>query len=417
MRLEHPARPDQSVRLGYCLNVHPAETLAGVLQGLHDTAAPVARAMGGAAPFGVGPWFAGPLAARLAGDRSALASLRDVLIEEHLMPFTFNAFPFGGFHRPGLKAAVFRPTWLDPARSEFTHNVAQVAARLAEVTATLEGPDAPGPAHVSVSTHCGGFGDDVCTESDQEAVASALATTAGALAALEELSGVRIVLSLEPEPRSSVNDTAHLPALFSRARRFAPENVVRRHLGSCLDACHAAVEFEEPEDAFLAATADGHPLGKLQFSSALSLPNPAHGNNAAQLFDLAEDTFLHQVTGHFSQGLVRADDLPAARALWLAGDSTWRACDELRCHFHVPVDLDRLPGSLRTTRSFADRLLDIILDHPERWGSPELHVEVETYTWDILPPQARARRDLHTGLEHELTHVLERLTAKGWSPT
>lgn len=415
MRLLHPDHPGAVVRLGYCLNVHAAETVAGVLEGVRAITVPVARALGGDAPFGVGPWLAAAVAHDLAANARALEPLESLLAGERLVPFTFNAFPFGGFHTAGLKAGVFRPTWLEAERAEFTRAVAGVAARLAM---TSHAVGEPAPLHVSISTHCGGFGTDVQNEEAHERVAQAFAAIVERLVALEAQSGVRIVLSLEPEPRSSANDTGALPALFERVRRHAQEAHARRHLGACLDACHAAVEFEDAEAALLAATADGHPLGKLQFSSALRAPQPGRGDALERLFALDEAVYLHQVTGRNPAGLVRSSDLNEARAAWTSGDPAWRSCDELRCHFHVPVDLDRVGGGLGTTRAFADDLLDLTLEHPERWpgttAGRELHVEVETYTWDVLPPEARGEGGLVGGIQRELAHVLQRLQAKGW---
>jgi len=413
MRFQHPDRPEATVRLGYCLNVHPAETLDGIVAGLTDVAGPVARRVGGGAPFGVGPWLAAGVAARLATEAEPGARLREALVQERLLPFTFNAFPYGGFHAPGLKAGVYRPTWRERARATFTRDVGRVAAACAWVARALEEPPA---AHVSVSSHCGGFHSDVVGAEQREEVATALAEAVRALVALEQESGVRVVLSLEPEPRSSANDTGALPALFASVREHVDPALARRHLGACLDACHAAVEYEDPASALAAATADGHPLGKLQFSSALRV-DPRDDDARERLFALAEPVFLHQVTGSGPRGLVRAEDLPDAQAAWDAHDPDWHACEELRCHFHVPVDLDRVGAGLATTRTLADTLLDHALDDPSRWGSPELHVEVETYTWDVLPPEARGTGGLIDGITRELDHVVQHLTTRGWTPT
>ena len=407
MRFVHPSVPGRSVRLGYCLNVHAAEDLPGVLRGLREVAGPVARRVGGGAPFGVGPWFAAAVADELSRDAAAFAALVSTLDEEALVPFTFNAFPIGGFHAAGLKADVYRPTWREPARRAFTRAVAGIATRLAGTAGADE-------SHVSVSTHCGGFGTDVPDEAAATEVARGFAELVQALVALEDETGVRVVLSLEPEPRSSANDTTDLPALYDRIRAHVDAASARRPLGACLDACHAAVEFEEPRAAFERATSDGHPLGKIQFSSALRVPDAGDPAARAALFALDEPVYLHQVTGRRAGGLVRAVDLPEVRAAWEAGDASWTACEELRCHFHVPVDLDRVGGALETTRPFADAVLDAALDAPERWGSPELHVEVETYTWDVLPGAARGSGDRVDGLSRELEHARARLEARGW---
>ena len=72
--------------------------------------------------------------------------------------------------------------------------------------------------------------------------------------------------------------------------------LMERHLGTCLDCCHSAVEFEEAALAVELANMGG-PLGKIQFSSALRLEAPAaHPAARAPLLGLDEPRFLHQVT-------------------------------------------------------------------------------------------------------------------------
>jgi len=92
----------------------------------------------------------------------------------------------------------------------------------------------------------------------------------------------------------------------------------------------------------------------------------------------------------------------------------WLACDEWRCHFHVPVDLERVDGGLTTTRAYADAALTRLLDDPSRWTSSELHVEIETYTWEILAGSMRGGGDIVDGLEREYRHVLGLMDRAGW---
>ncbi len=419
MRFEHPARPGPCVRLGYGLNLHPAEhardPVAGVLDGLRRIAVPLRQRFpeaGGA--FGIGAYL--PARAALALERDA-GRERDewlaILREEELDPFTANAFPFARFHEPGLKERVFEPGWADPERLAYTLAVARLAAR-----ARAQRGGSRELEHLSISTHAGRFG--AADPGQLAELAEAFLRAALELGRLEEETGERVVLAIEPEPRSSANDTSELARLHElvRARARGPGQAerVQRHLGTCLDACHAAVEFEEPEEAFARATAQGTALGKLQFSSALSLSDPDRRSEArAHLLALDEPVYLHQVTGRRGGELARALDLPELARLWQRGAPAWRACEEWRCHFHVPVDRTSFEGGLATTRSQAERILDAALAAPERWGTRELHVEVETYTWNLLARQA-SDEELVGGLERELRHVWTRLRAAGWRP-
>ena len=167
-------------------------------------------------------------------------------------------------------------------------------------------------------------------------------------------------------------------------------------------------------------TSGGASLGKLQFSSALSLPRPALDARGRELLlGLDEPVYLHQVTGRREGERVHVGDLPELAQRWEAGDAALAACEEWRCHFHVPVDLAAPAGAdtggLTTTRLDADLLLRAILATPTQWGTDELHVEIETYTWDVLPGSMRGQGELLDGLEREYRHVMDLLEREGWS--
>ncbi len=415
MLCTHPDHPELGVRLSYGLNLYPSRDAAGVLSGLRELALPLReRVAPGEREFGVGAWLPARAAREFLADERRFDELCELFSAGGLDACTFNAFPHGEFHGPGLKERVFSPAWTERARLDFTLDVARIAARVR----VRRGGSRAGQ-HLSLSTHAGAFAAAL-GPGDRELIADAFVAAAVALAELESECGERVVLALEPEPRSSANDTRELGALLAlvRARadaRGAARAAVQRHLGACLDACHAAVEFEEPAEAFARATAQGTTLGKLQFSSALALPRPDEDEaGRARFLALDEPVYLHQVTGRRAGELLRAVDLPELRRHGQA----WRGCDEWRCHFHVPVDLAQFGGAggLATTRAVAERTLLAALAAPERWGSRELHVEVETYTWSLFSAAETGAASVLEGLARELAHVLGLLQAAGWCP-
>ena len=437
MRFVHPAHPGRAVRLAYCLNFAEVKDLDGLLAGLRETAVPLARRLGGGddgfggGGFGIGPWLPADLALSLTvdGGEGDLDRFLEFLLEYDLDAFTFNAFPYRGFHEPGNKGGVFRPTWRSPERLAYTIAVSRIAAAVREARAAGDaGSDGGAGRHVSISTHAGMHEGDIESLADLDACAENFALCALILAEMEDDTGVRAVLSLEPEPRSSANDTGELLAflerIYARAAvvlgrgrrevRGTAEAIVRRHLGACLDSCHAAVEFEDPVACFRNVTSAGATLGKLQFSNALRLPRPDdHDAARERLFGLDEPIFLHQLTARRDGELLRVGDLPEGRAAWAAGD--WRGCEEWRCHFHVPVWLDEIgTGPLATTGEHAAATLRAVLDDPERWGSDELHLEIETYTWEILAKDAGGGRDRLDGQEREYRHVIALLENAEW---
>lgn len=405
MHLAHPEHPGRSVRLAYCMNLHGGETLDELYSGLREITVPLRARFDGVERFGVGMYFSGALAALLSAPSGEVevGRLATFCEEAGLDPFTYNAFPFGGFHEAGLKQRVFEPVWSSRERRDYTLDVARIAARLQPASAGL----------VTISTHPGRFGP--FADGELAAAASNLGEVLLQLAELHAGGAARIVLSLEAEPRAAAGTTREAAALVERLREALQASVGTQvlddHLALCLDACHAAVEFEPPRTAVELALSAG--LGKLQFSSALALPNPAeHARARAALLALDEPRYLHQTTGRSGELLLRADDLPQLESQLGEG---WLECEEWRTHFHVPVDLVELGSDgLRTTREHADELLGELLARPEQWGGAELQVELETYTWDILPGAARGAGALVDGLEREYAHVLQVLSAAGW---
>ena len=414
------------MRLGYCLNLHAAEDLEQALAGMQAVTLPLAARLGEGKPFGVGLYLPAALALELdtARGQSNLARLGDFLAEHQLDPFTANAFPYGGFHRSGLKRDVFRPAWSEHERLDFTLAVARGMLELARRAGDCGAPRG----HLSISTHAGRFGRfATADEADRHACALGLARAALGFARLGDEAGTRVVLALEAEPRSSANDTAEVAAWIAEVRERGPEFLaaadgvaldeaeaaLERCLGTCLDACHSAVELEEPEEALELATRSA--FGKLQFSSALCLTDPGADDEArARFLALDEPRYLHQVTGRRGTEVLRADDLPDLVEQLGRSARGWLACEEWRCHFHVPVDLAAVGDKFGTTVEHVDRLLDALLADPTRWRSSELHVELETYTWDVLPNAARGAGELTDGLEREMRHALARLESAGW---
>lgn len=426
MDFTHDEHEGRTVKLAYCLNLHAAADLSATLAGIESVTLPLRERIAGAGRFGVGLYLPADVARGLASGRGRadLDRLTRFLCDQRLDPFTYNAFPHSRFHDAVVKEAVFEPTWREPERLEFTLAVARTAAHLVRAC----GGGALGD-HVSISTHSGMFGAHVRSRADLDECCIQMARAVLEFECIEEETGVRIVLALEPEPRASVQSSEELVRFLERARELGAkvledeghrdaaraERAMHRHLGHCLDACHAAVEGETAPLRDL--TKGGHVLGKLQYSNALVVEKPAENPaGLAALLALDEPRYLHQVTGHGAKA-ERATDLSELRGL-LATEARerWLACDRLVCHFHVPVDLASAGLGLTTTRSYADALLGAVLLDPTRWTTRDLHLEIETYTWDVLPGNVRGEGELVDGLEREYRHVLGVLARAGWHP-
>ncbi|MFJ3711643.1 metabolite traffic protein EboE [Streptomyces sp. NBC_01267] len=401
MRFRHP--DGSTVHLSYCTNVHPAETLAGVRDQLRDHCEPVRRRLG-RDRLGIGLWLARDAARALTTDPSALRGLRAELDRRGLEVVTLNGFPYEGFGADEVKYRVYRPDWTDPERLAHTTDLARLLAALL--------PDDVRQGSVSTLPLAWRTAYD---ETAARQAHTALTTLAGRLDALEELTGKSVLIALEPEPGCAVETTSDA---IGPLAAVASESGSHR-IGICVDTCHLATSFEDPRTALDALAQARIPIPKAQLSAALHAEHPHLPEVRAALAAFAEPRFLHQTralsTAHGRSGagdswsaarLHGTDDLGEALAGGALPDTTpWRA------HFHVPLHAPPAPPLTSTLPVLQDALTRLV-------GGPvprTHHLEVETYTWQALPPELRPRNraQLADGIAAELTLARDLLTDLG----
>jgi hypothetical protein len=339
--------------------------------------------------FGIGLRLSARAAEELAAPQ-VLAEFRDFLARQRLYVFTVNGFPYGSFHGTRVKEGVYRPDWRSPERLRYTN-------QLADLLAALLPEPRPGEQALegSVSTVPGAFKPALGGPHDVALMVEHLLAHVAHLVALQARTGRRITLALEPEPHCFLETLDEVIAFFegqlhgpAAVRRLAAlsgidaaaaAQALRDHLGICLDLCHAAVEFEHAAQGLRRLERAGIRVHKMQISAGLRLPVlDTAALEALRRFDDA--VYLHQVVEQGPGGLRRFADLPEA----LASLPDGAADREWRVHFHVPIFLDRL-ASFASTQSFVREVLAL---HRERPVSA--HLEVETYTWDVLPEPFRS---------------------------
>jgi sugar phosphate isomerase/epimerase len=394
----------KDVHLTYCTNIHAGETWPEVRAALERYIPAVKRQVAPGRPFGVGLRLSA-VAAEALDAPECFDDLRRILDEQGLYVFTINGFPYGPFHGTRVKEDVYRPDWLEDPRLTYTDRLARLLVRLLPPDPALEG---------SVSTAPGAFKARVRGEADEHRMADLMLRHLATLHRLGEETGRRIVLALEPEPCCHMETIAETVRFFERhllsstavARvstltglgRSQSEALVRRHMTVCFDACHMAVEFEDPVEALAMLRRAGIKIGKIQISAGLKV---LFGDDAARqltaLGPFAEGVYLHQVVERRRDGLVRYTDLPEALAAPVSDDRL-----EWRIHFHVPLFREQL-GPFVNTQDHLRTLLEIVRRDP-----PSQHLEVETYTWDVLPDEYR-REDIVTSIAREMNWVVERL--------
>lgn len=384
--------------LTYCSNIHAGESWNEVDARLRDVLPRMRGMLSFDGPFAIGLRLSAAAAAALE-EPPALERFRDFLHNGHYYVPTINGFPYGAFHGTRVKERVYVPDWRTPERLAYSNRLARLLAALLEHRPDIEG---------SISTVPCGFGEDVASEDDLAAAVAGILRHAAFLKRLREQTGITIALALEPEP-ACVLETAEDAVRFFQHYLFAADQLaaisretgttltsddVRTHVGVCLDTCHMAVEFEEPHESLRRLLGAGIQVRKVQISSALEMIAGVHGDPNAILPRFAEDVYLHQVVLKKPSGLVRYTDLPEAlAAARLDGNGA-----EWRVHFHVPVFLAAMEET-GTTQNYLLKVIDMLRDQP---FCPML--EVETYTWDVLPPEYRTV-DVCTAIARELSWV------------
>ena len=133
-------------------------------------------------------------------------------------------------------------------------------------------------------------------------------------------------------------DDAPYGPIGRRRRRAA----LRRHLGLCLDVCHAAVEFEDPGASLERIDAAGITVAKLQLSSALNVsPRRRHRPSTCS----SPSTTASICIRRSSARTAGSHATPTAGAF--AALRRGEAGGEWRVHCHVPVFLEVSRASAR----------------------------------------------------------------------
>jgi sugar phosphate isomerase/epimerase len=377
MRLRHP--DGQLVHLAYGTNVHPAEDLAGIVAQLDTYATPMRERLG-TDVLGLGLWLGAAVAAELAADATRRRRLRRELDARGLEVVTLNGFPYREFHAPVVKRAVYRPDWADPARLRYTLDLARVLVDLL--------PD--DAARGSISTLPLGWREPW----DGPHVARvwrALDALAQGLAGLEVLTGRTVRVAFEPEPGCVIENTLQATVHLSR--------VDRKWVGVCVDLAHLACAWEDPVAAVQRLARAGLPVVKIQVSAALEVPDPAGARDVVARY--AEPRFLHQTrTAGCRHSFDDLDEALEARA-----DGPWRI------HYHVPLHADPEPP-LRSTTGVLRAGLGALVGGPIAACD---HLEVETYTWTVLPAAQRpdGPQALADGMAAELAYARDTLKDLG----
>ncbi len=378
----------KGLHLAYCTNIHRGEDWAQTFRSLKTDVMSVRDRVSQNKAYAIGLRLS-DLASRELSDPAVLETFQQWLKDQNCYVFTINGFPFGNFHGTRVKEQVYVPDWTSKDRLEYTNRLFDLIAALVP-----DGVDG------SVSTLPGSFKEFITEESQEIQIRENIWQCVEYISDLSARTGKALHLGLEPEPCGYFETSTETVRFFESLYAQHPnDSRLPEHLGVNYDTCHLAVEYEEPRTAIGALRDAGLRISKLHLSAAL-IVQPDHtvkGNLKA----FEDDVYLHQVIEKTPLGtLNRYRDLDAA----LAADIE---AEEWRIHFHVP--LHSPDGDwFKTTRQHIKGVLDLLQEDPELCS----HLEMETYTWEVLPNQMK-NRDVVDQLVGEYEWTLGELTVRG----
>lgn len=387
MQLNH------GLHLAYSTNVHRGESWAQVFDALQTHTLAVRDRVCPDKPYAIGLRLSERAAVEL-NDPEERLNFKRWLGKNNCYIFTFNGFPYGNFHGARIKENVYRPDWTSPERVAYTNLLFNLLAEL--LPPGMEG---------SVSTLPGSFKEFHLSPEALKCVRQNLWRSVEHIARVSEKTGRKLHLGLEPEPLGLLESSAETIHLFDHLRAEHPRDErLAAHLGVNYDTCHFAVEYEEPRNALLCLVHHGIKISKIHLSSALKVSPTPEVRELLKQF--ADDVYLHQVVERDEAGQRRIfRDLPDALNQQQS-NADHQPIPEWRIHFHIPLHSVGEPP-FDNTNDHLLGVLDLLGEYPEICK----HLEMETYTWEVLPAELKTQNvvdQLAAEYEWTLEHLRER---------
>ena len=371
--------------LTYCSNIHAGESWTATFSNLKEYVTKVRDGLTNES-FGIGLRLSNEASLEIL-EQNNLEVFKEWLEKENMYVFTINGFPYGGFHNQVVKDDVHTPDWTTLDRLNYTK-------RLFDILAVLLPEGLDGGVSTSPLSYRFWHKDEEALELAKNTSCDHLTDLVIHLSEIKNRTGKSLHLDLEPEPDGMLETTTEFVDYFNnymldRGTKSIAQSLninledatemIREHFQLCYDVCHFAVGFEKPKEA-INRILDAHiNIGRIQISAALGSGTITSSDDRAMVKDqlqrFDEPTYLHQaVIKKEDNKLDRFPDLGVA--LDALDNADYK---EIRTHYHVPVFTETYGRLLSTQQDIVDTLAV--------WSEKNFtnHLEVETYTWDVLP--------------------------------
>jgi hypothetical protein len=388
--------------LTYSTLVHAGDNWDQMRASVEEFVPKVKRRLGVEGKFGVSLRISGDSQKTLSESAQARFDLKKFLDGEGLYVFTINAFPYGPFKGQRVMEKVYEPDWTTNQRVEYTKSIADI---LVDITDADTSP--------SIQTAPLAFAPNVSDENYIARFTTSVFEVLAHLYHLEARTGRRVKLSIEPEPACYLETTDETVAFF-KERMHAPagvaelakiaqiplseaEGAIKRYLGIVFDIGHQSVGFEDIPQSLEKLVNAGIPIFKLQEAAALWVESLSL-DIIPELRRFTDTIYLSQTSLKTAEGIVKYLNLGEALDAYEANPVP----TEMRTHFHVPVFLEEI-GPFKTTRFAVQQALAMHRKQPL-----SDHLEIETYTWDVLPAELKTG-DIVDYVSRELEFVMKEL--------
>lgn len=380
-----------SGHLTFCTNIYAGETWEAHFAVLKASFPKLKAQLSPASPMGIGLRLSNLASTELL-ENNHLAVFKQWLQDEGGYVFTMNGFPYGGFHNTRVKDQVHAPDWTTEDRVAYT-------LRLANILSQLLPEDMDGGISTSPLSYKPWFADVEARENATTTATANIVKVAEGLHQIQEQAGKIIHLDIEPEPDGFLESGPEFIDWYENVLLSAgnDENLIKKHINLCYDVCHFAIGYEPHTEIINELNDKGIKIGKIQISAALKAKLPASTAERTAVLDqlsrFDEPTYLHQVIARKNDGtLIRYPDLAEALA-----EAVDLSVEEWRAHFHVPIFVEDM-GVIQSTQSDITEVLNLQKESPFT-----AHLEVETYTWEVLPTALKA--PLNDSIIRELAWV------------
>lgn len=394
--------------LTYCTNIHAGKNWTEDFNALKENFPAIKQNVSPDQPMGLGLRLSYEASTQL-NNPHYLTEFKQWLLQNDAYVFTMNGFPYGDFHRTVVKENVHTPDWTTPERKDYTITLFHILKSL--LPAGMDGGISTSPL-----SYRHWFKNKEDFDAAKHAATLNIIEVVKVLINISNETGTLLHLDIEPEPdgiletgREFIDWFEHdllvlaIP-IITQHFNCSPDEAelcLKKHVCLCYDVCHFAIGYEDHEAVLVEMEQKGIGVGKIQISAALKAGlNGTAAENTLIKTNFAsfnEPTYLHQVVALKKDGkLIRYPDLPPALE---AADEP--EVIEWRAHFHVPISIREI-GQLQSTQDDITTLLRLQKARPFT-----NHLEVETYTWEVLPEQIKL--PIAQSISNELNWVIDTL--------